>query len=77
MLDLGADQQLRDLRQFIQDALEPVLRSLVEQALGRGTRAVIAGFDARRATAVHVIMLDPAGPDDGARLLSSCGNAAR
>jgi uncharacterized protein YbcI len=60
LLDAGADEQLRETRKVIQDALEPALRSLVERTLGRGTRALIAGIDASRATAVHVITLEPA-----------------
>ncbi|MGH2887478.1 MAG: Na-translocating system protein MpsC family protein, partial [Solirubrobacteraceae bacterium] len=60
LLDLGADEQLRETRKVIQAALEPALRSLVERTLGRGTRALIAGIDASRATAAHVITLEPA-----------------
>lgn len=62
LLDAGADEQLREFRRVIQNALEPALRSLVERALGRGTRALIAGIDASRATSAHVITLEPAAP---------------
>ena len=60
LLSLGANEQLREFRQTIQDALEPAMRSLVERTLRRGTRAFISGIDATRATAAHVITLDPA-----------------
>lgn len=63
LLNVGADEQLREFRQVIQDALEPALRSLVERTLGRGTRALIAGIDPGQATAAHVITLEPAAPD--------------
>jgi uncharacterized protein YbcI len=58
--DVGADDQLREFRRVIQDALEPALRSLVERTLGRGTRSFVAGIDVSRATAAHVITLEPA-----------------
>ncbi|HEY1518041.1 MAG TPA: Na-translocating system protein MpsC family protein [Solirubrobacteraceae bacterium] len=64
LLNVGADEQLREFRQVIQDALESALRSLVERTLGRGTRALIAGFDPSQATAAHVITLEPAAPND-------------
>ena len=64
LLDVGADEQLREFRQVIQDALTPALRSLVERTLGRGTRALIAGIDPSQATAAHVITLEPAAPNE-------------
>jgi uncharacterized protein YbcI len=67
LLDFGADEQLREFRKVIGDALEPALRSLVEWTLGRGTRALIAGIDASRATAAHVITLEPAQRDDASK----------
>lgn len=77
LLDMGADEQLREFRQVIQDALEPALRSLVERTLGRGTRALIAGIDPGQATAVHVITLEPAAPDDASNGSSPPARAAR
>jgi uncharacterized protein YbcI len=64
LLDVGADEQLRQFRQVIQEALEPAARSLIERTLGRGTRAFIAGIDPAQATAAHVITLEPAAPTD-------------
>ena len=43
LLDAGADEQFRESRRVIQGVLEPALRSVVERALGRETRALIAG----------------------------------
>jgi uncharacterized protein YbcI len=60
LLDAGADEQFREFRRVIHGVLEPALRSLVERTLRRGTRAVIAGIDADRATSAHVITLEPA-----------------
>ena len=77
LLDVGADEQLREFRQAIQDALEPALRSLVERTLGRGTHALIAGIDASRATAVHVITLEPAQRNNGSCESPTPENAAR
>ena len=77
LLDMGADEQLREFRQVIQDALEPALRSLVERTLGRGTRALIAGIDPGQATAVHVITLEPAAPNDASNGSSPPARAAR
>jgi uncharacterized protein YbcI len=63
LLDAGADEQFRESRRVIQGVLEPALRSVVERALGRETRALIAGIDATRATSAHVITLEPAAVD--------------
>jgi len=63
LLDAGADEQLREFRQVIQNAIEPSLRSIVERTLGRGTRALIAGIDPGEATAAHVITLAPDPPN--------------
>jgi uncharacterized protein YbcI len=60
LLDAGADEQFREFRRVIHGVLEPALRALVERTLRRGTRAVIAGIDADRATSAHVITLEPA-----------------
>jgi uncharacterized protein YbcI len=62
LLDAGADEQFREFRRAIQGVLEPALRSLVERTLGRGTRALIGGIDADRATSAHVITLEPVAP---------------
>jgi uncharacterized protein YbcI len=64
LLDVGAEEQLREFRQVIHEALDPALRSLMERTLGRGTRALIAGIDPSQATAAHVITLEPAAPND-------------
>jgi uncharacterized protein YbcI len=77
LLSLGANEQLRGLRQAIQDALEPAMRSLVERTLGRGTRAFISGIDASRATVAHVITLDPAAARDASSSSSPSDHAAR
>ncbi|MGH2881106.1 MAG: Na-translocating system protein MpsC family protein [Solirubrobacteraceae bacterium] len=72
LVDLGANEQLQEARKVIQDALEPALRSLIERTLGRGTRTFISGIDASRATAAHVITLEPHQSDD-----ASSGSPAR
>jgi uncharacterized protein YbcI len=77
LLDVGADEQLREFRQVIQEALEPALRSLLERTLGRGTRAFIAGIDPGQATAAHVITLESAAPNDPSGGSSSRNGAAR
>lgn len=77
LLDVGADEQLREFRQVIQEALEPALRSLLERTLGRGTRAFIAGIDASQATAAHVVALEPAAPNEALGGLSRRDAAAR
>jgi uncharacterized protein YbcI len=64
LLDVGAEEQLREFRQVIQEALEPAVRSLIERTLGRGTRAFIPGIDPRQATAAHVITLEPPAPNE-------------
>jgi uncharacterized protein YbcI len=71
LLDAGADEQFREFRRVIQGVLEPGLRSMVERALGRETRALIAGVDPSRATSAHVITLEPAARED-----ASSGSAA-
>jgi uncharacterized protein YbcI len=72
LLDVGAEEQLREFRQVIQEALEPAVRSLIERTLGRGTRAFIPGIDPAQATAAHVITLEPAAPSE-----SPDGSASR
>jgi uncharacterized protein YbcI len=72
LLDVGAEERLREFRQVIHEALEPAMRSLLERTLGRETRAFIAGIDPGEATAAHVITLVPTAPND-----SPSGSASR
>lgn len=58
VLAFGGEERLREARQVLQDAIGPAVRSLVEQALGRRTRAYMTGVDARRAVAVTVVSLE-------------------
>jgi uncharacterized protein YbcI len=77
LLDVGADEQLREFRQVIQEALEPAMRSLLERTPGRETRAFIAGIDPGEATAAHVITLEPAAPNDSPGASASRNGTAR
>jgi uncharacterized protein YbcI len=77
LLDAGADDQFREFRRVIQGVLEPALRSLVERTLGRGTRALIAGIDADRATSAHVVTLEPAETPSAASVSAAAESAPR
>ena len=77
LLDVGAEEQLREFRHVIQEALEPAVRSLIQRTLGRGTRAFIPGIDPGQATAAHVTTLEPAAPNDSLDGSASRNGTAR
>jgi uncharacterized protein YbcI len=56
---MGQNERLREIRQFLQYALEDEFRRVVEEALGRRTLAFISGFDTTRDVAVEVFTLQP------------------
>src|SRR5581483_881895 len=66
LVAMGEHQRLREARLFFQYALEDQFRGIVEQALGRRTKAFISGMDTARDVAVEVFTLQPAVDEDAA-----------
>lgn len=60
MLALGETDRVRESRLVIQQALEPRVRSTVEQVLGRRTVAFMTGVDVRHGIAINVCTIVPA-----------------
>ena len=61
LVAMGEHERLREARLFFQSELEPELRRIVEQALGRRTVAFISGIDTRHDVAIEVFTLEPRG----------------
>ena len=59
MVRLGEHERLRESRLFFQHALEDEFRSIVEELLGRRTRAFISGIDTSRDVSVELFTLEP------------------
>ena len=59
MVELGEQQQLRDVRLFFQAAREEDFRETVEQLTGRRVRAFVSGMDADQDVATEVFYLEP------------------
>ena len=64
LVALGEHQKAHDGRLFLQQALEPSMRSLANRIFERRTGAFVTGFDPRRDISVVVISFEPA--SDGA-----------
>ena len=60
LLALGETGRVRESRLVIQQALEPRVRSTVEQVLGRRTVAFMTGVDVRHGIAINVCTIVPA-----------------
>src|SRR5437588_5851043 len=61
LVAMGEHERLRATRMFFQSELEPELRRIVEEALGRRTVAFISGLDTHHDVAVEVFTLEPRG----------------
>jgi uncharacterized protein YbcI len=59
LVAMGEHARLRGTRLFIQSTLEPKLREIVEEALGRRTLAYVGGIDTNRDLAVELFTLEP------------------
>jgi uncharacterized protein YbcI len=62
LLVMGEERRLRESRQLFGTALEPQLRTIVEETLGRRTVAFASGLDAHQDVAVEVFTLEPRAP---------------
>ena len=60
LVRLGEHERLRETRLFFQHALEHEFRAIVEDVLGRRTRAFISGLDTSRDVSVELFTLEPA-----------------
>ncbi len=59
LLVLGEHDRLRTTRPLVLQSLESEFRSVVEDALGRRTLAVVSGIDPSRDVAAEVFTLEP------------------
>jgi uncharacterized protein YbcI len=59
LAELGEHERLRAQRLLLHQALEPEIRAVVEQILGRPTLGLITGIDTHRDLAAEVITLGP------------------
>ena len=57
LADLGEHERLRQHRLLVHRTVEPQIRAVVEQILGRPTVGLISGIDTYRDVAAEVIML--------------------
>lgn len=59
MVRVGEHQRLRDLRMFLQHAIESEFRDTVERITGRRVDAFVSGVDTVRDVACEVFYLEP------------------
>ena len=60
LVALGEHQRAREGRLFLQQALEPTMRSLADRIFQRRTVAFVTGFDTRHDISVVIISFEPA-----------------
>lgn len=60
LIDAGHFDQVRQMRTAFQDAIEPLLRAVVEDATGRPVRAFFSQISRDPPMAADIFVLDPA-----------------